>query len=405
MVFSEKENVLHAGPQFLHARTNVLGGKAAQTQTPGIGGSKFPKTPMRVPLKDENSTGARMPMTAKKSAVNQTIRSTPFITPAPGGKRQPLGGKDSNKRTLRRTPLSGGKGSGKGSKLQFPSHVKPSEGKVEAKTKVVGDDDDISDVEYIPPPVKDLPYDCSDGLAPKYSNMTPYLFQNCMRYYMQHVDENGKTKMQREKEAAAEKFVEKEQERADAWFRGECPSPPFFPAESKKKRTLTTKKSTSTLNKPTGASLRGGPVNKATKPAEKLSTVRLATPANHSRTRATSSVAPRVRSSSASSRTASISRPLQNRPPSVREPRLAVHKTIGKTPVATAPTFTRPSSRAELEQKLVEEIEPTKHQSTIAKLQEDMADYGISDFETDNITEVDLGEEPLDFGDNFEFEL
>jgi hypothetical protein len=155
MVFSEKENVLHVGPQFLHARTSVLGGKAAQAQTPGIGGSKFPKTPMRIPLNDDSGTGARMPMTAKKSALNQTVRSTPFITPA-GTKRQPLGGKDTNKRSMRRTPLSGGKGSGKGNKLQFPSHVKPSESKAETKAKVVGDDDDISDVEYIPPPVKGL---------------------------------------------------------------------------------------------------------------------------------------------------------------------------------------------------------------------------------------------------------
>lgn len=151
-MFSEKENVLHAGPRILHGRTNVLGGKQAQAQTPGIGGSKFPKTPMRVPLKDENGGGGtRMPMTAKKSAVNLNVHNTPFVTPA-GTKRLPLGGKDTNKNTVRRrTPLSGGH---KGTKLQFPSLVKPSEGKVEVQTKVQPEDDDVSDVELVPPPVK-----------------------------------------------------------------------------------------------------------------------------------------------------------------------------------------------------------------------------------------------------------
>lgn len=132
-MFSEKENVLHAGPQMQPGRSAGLGKLAPKTPSVAPLGMK---TPFRIPLGGENGDTLKKGLTTKKSIFQ--LDASKFATPV-GPRRVPLGGKTTNARARN----SSGKG-------KVKDQLK--ESKVESPlAKIIGDGDEYPEPEYMPP--------------------------------------------------------------------------------------------------------------------------------------------------------------------------------------------------------------------------------------------------------------
>uniref|UniRef100_L2GE33 Uncharacterized protein n=1 Tax=Colletotrichum fructicola (strain Nara gc5) TaxID=1213859 RepID=L2GE33_COLFN len=137
---------------------------------PKTPGARYPKTPLKIPLNDENAVNAGKSVLAPKSNANGPIQGTAkkqnLVTPSETRARAPLGNKTTNAKA-KSTQNTGVKDIVKDfEKTQTkPTTTKKlkqrSPGAAPLKLEVRNDQAgpaDEPDVEYAPPPAKDLPY-------------------------------------------------------------------------------------------------------------------------------------------------------------------------------------------------------------------------------------------------------
>lgn len=188
-MFAEKENLLLAGPQSHHPHLHHgPTGKGFAPKTPA--GKAFPKTPMKIPLNDENG-GIRMPMTVKKSAfANRDLRmgQTPGPANMKGGKMQVFQTPAPPVQTIKRRPLGSKSANGKASVKNIVTQ-KPAEMKIESVPAR-----DWRDVPDSPEPYRrlaepEMPSGPDDdfGPVPDYSYMKNKLMEGVWSYYTQEI--------------------------------------------------------------------------------------------------------------------------------------------------------------------------------------------------------------------------
>ncbi|TGZ85080.1 hypothetical protein EX30DRAFT_15891 [Ascodesmis nigricans] len=184
-----KENlVLQAPPH---------GGKASNANPKTPGPQKLhPKTPFKIPAgNDENVAGnTANPKTGKKMGM----MAQQFITPAPGP-RQVLGRKTTNAKARNLAPMDGDLGGSLKPKTPGSS-LRPLKSKLTVAhdpEAAIQEEDDIPDIEYIPPRSEEPPL-VPDILDPiDYDFINQNLMRGCYRSYLSGVDDNGKTRTQR----------------------------------------------------------------------------------------------------------------------------------------------------------------------------------------------------------------
>ncbi|KAL4893361.1 hypothetical protein BDV59DRAFT_30033 [Aspergillus ambiguus] len=169
LAFRDQENLVHTHQTVAASKPLNQGAKQLQPRTPG---ARAPKTPFKIPLNDENDPLAFGKRTVKgngKGTVKLNQNAKPsvkdaFVTPAADPRhRAPLGMKTTNakaKGLQTPAPLGGTvkpEKSGKRASTQrvkkFTPLVEPSQPEVQAKE----DEDDVPDIEYMPPKPKELP--------------------------------------------------------------------------------------------------------------------------------------------------------------------------------------------------------------------------------------------------------
>ncbi|KAG9241443.1 hypothetical protein BJ878DRAFT_228297 [Calycina marina] len=230
----DQENLVHGHHQAAAAKPlNQV--SLLQPKTPG---NKYPKTPLKIPLNDENGPAGLGGKSGKgKGVKNMTTFDNAFVTPIRTRTRAPLGMKTTNAKAKGfQTP---GVGPEKGlEKTQAPKSTTRGAKKVThgdtVKIQVHGDESPLREdreVEYAPPKPKDLPYesddfprDCLNFNALKPDN----LMRGIYRTYHVAVDSNGLTAMDRKYEENRE-LSQKELERQvremmkEEWTVGDVP--------------------------------------------------------------------------------------------------------------------------------------------------------------------------------------
>lgn len=236
----DQENLVQS-----HQVPAKTGAKQLPPKTPG---PRYPKTPMKIPLNDENA-----PVTGGKGLIgggkNTVTKKQALATPmgkydAVGGKcdtaersrvrltvclegtrpRAPLGNKTTNAKA-RAAPATGGvkdkvkeieQSQAKPASVQKPK-LKPA-GTAPAKLEVRNDEREAGepDIEYIPPRPNDLPYESDvfpDGLL-TFEGLKP---ENLLRGYYERyhdpVDENGVRLKERKFEERLQKALKEGDER------------------------------------------------------------------------------------------------------------------------------------------------------------------------------------------------
>ncbi|WYZ38926.1 hypothetical protein EsH8_III_000840 [Colletotrichum jinshuiense] len=153
---------------------NAVNAAQATRLAPGKGqmapktpGARYPKTPLRIPLNDENAPGAGKSALAPKSNANGNIQVTAkkqsLVTPSETRARAPLGNKTTNAKTRTNQNLGGKDVEKTQTKPTTTKKLKqrsPSVGplKLEVRNDQASPAEE-PDVEYAPPPAKDLPYE------------------------------------------------------------------------------------------------------------------------------------------------------------------------------------------------------------------------------------------------------
>ncbi|CAL3963113.1 hypothetical protein PZA11_000828 [Diplocarpon coronariae] len=218
----DQENLVHGRQQAAALKPLNQTVRGLQPKTPG---NKFPKTPMKIPLNDENALGGfggktgkgkglQDLMTGKKGA---TFDKNAFITPQGPRTRAPLGMKTTNaKAKALQTPAGPApeKELDKTEPKQQTSARRPKKliHADSVKLEVHSDDSPLADrdVEYCPPKPRDLPYESTDfpNNCLDYSHLKPgNLMKGINRSYRQTVDENGRPRIEREAEEGYQKSV------------------------------------------------------------------------------------------------------------------------------------------------------------------------------------------------------
>ncbi|PMD32023.1 hypothetical protein L207DRAFT_500390 [Hyaloscypha variabilis F] len=221
----DQENLVHGHHQAAASKPlnqSTRGG--LQPKTPG---NKYPKTPLKIPLNDENAPtgfgksikgkGLENLVTGKKST---TFDKNAFITPMGPKTRAPLGMKTTNAKTKAfQTPGPALEKEVEKTQPKQTSTRKPK--KVihadSVKLEVHGDESPLAEreVEYCPPKPKDLPYDsedfpngCLDYNVLKKGN----LMRGIYKTYYNDLDENGMSRQDYENEEAYQKSAAKADE-------------------------------------------------------------------------------------------------------------------------------------------------------------------------------------------------
>ncbi|KAI0503303.1 hypothetical protein F5B22DRAFT_557660 [Xylaria bambusicola] len=175
--------------------TRPLGAK-----TPG---AKFSKTPMKVPLNDENGANA---MTSK--ALKGGDKSA-FATPMTQRARAVLGDKTTNAKAkgMQTVNVKSAVNEIEKSQVRLQNTVRQRQREPQAETRklqVHAEEPDIfsdDEVEYCPPRPKDLPYESDvfpDGVLTFDALKPENMMKGYYRYYFNPVDENGISKRDRE---------------------------------------------------------------------------------------------------------------------------------------------------------------------------------------------------------------
>ncbi|KAE9577585.1 hypothetical protein CGMCC3_g6510 [Colletotrichum fructicola] len=283
---------------------------------PKTPGARYPKTPLKIPLNDENAVNAGKSVLAPKSNANGPIQGTAkkqnLVTPSETRARAPLGNKTTNAKA-KSTQNTGVKDIVKDfEKTQTkPTTTKKlkqrSPGAAPLKLEVRNDQAgpaDEPDVEYAPPPAKDLPYqsDIIEGDL-TFEGLKP---ENLLKGYYNHfynpMGEDGVRLQDRQQQQKLKKALKETDDRilrdiqemdwsvADvpetaAFGRRKAPAPAPNPAVAKKTvggkypPTIASRRAASALSMATGSTI------KQRKPVEPTTTAR----------RPLSSIIPRTR--------------------------------------------------------------------------------------------------------------
>lgn len=258
----DQENLVHGHHQAAAAKPLNQSTRSLQPKTPG---AKYPKTPLKIPLNDENAPagfGGKSVkgkglegLTVKKGA---TFDKNAFVTPM--GTRLPSPNvnrifnlTEAGPRT--RAPLGMKTTNAKAKAFQTPSGPAPAQDKDLDKTapkqqtsarrpkklihadsvklEVHGDESPLADrdVEYCPPRPADLPYESTDfpDNCLDYSVLKPgNLMKGIHKNYRQQVDENGMSRMEREADEAYQRSATKTDEQIlkmmdEEWTVGDVP--------------------------------------------------------------------------------------------------------------------------------------------------------------------------------------
>ncbi|TAQ84539.1 hypothetical protein B7494_g7137 [Chlorociboria aeruginascens] len=222
----DQENLVHGHQQVASSKPLNQGTRSVQPKTPGY---RFPKTPLKVPLNDENAPagfGGKSVLGTKGKGQENAVTVTgkkavnnAFVTPMGPRTRAPLGMKTTNaKAKAFQTPAIPApkneleKPVAKQTSIRRPKRVVHAD-----KLEVHGDESPLHDreVEYCPPKPKDLPYE-SDVFPDKCLNYEPLKPENLMRglytRYQASVDENGLTKQDHEDEENRARSAQKADE-------------------------------------------------------------------------------------------------------------------------------------------------------------------------------------------------
>ncbi|KAF4780295.1 hypothetical protein HER10_EVM0010857 [Colletotrichum scovillei] len=210
---------------------NAVNAAQAARLAPGKGqlapktpGARYPKTPLKIPLNDENAVGGAKSVLAAKSNANGNIQLTAkkqnLVTPSETRARAPLGNKTTNAKA-RATQNTGGKD---GEKTQTkPTTTKklkqrsPSVGplKLEVRNDQAGPAEE-PDVEYAPPTVKDLPYE-SDVLSKEdltFEGLKPEnMFKGYYNHFYNPMGEDGVRLQDRQHQERLQKALKESDER------------------------------------------------------------------------------------------------------------------------------------------------------------------------------------------------
>ncbi|CAG8957077.1 hypothetical protein HYFRA_00009278 [Hymenoscyphus fraxineus] len=243
----DQENLVHGHQTAAASKPLNQSTRSLQPKTPG---NKYPKTPLRVPLNDENAPGIfggksvkgkgleNMMNTGKKGA---TLDKNSFVTPAPGTRnRAPLGMKTTNaKAKAFQTPSGPAPGKDAEKTQQMQTSARRPKRAIYAdavKLEVHGDESPLQErdleVEYAPPRPKDIPYQSEDFPANclNYDFIKPgNLMKGALGSHRQQVDAQGRTRLDRELEESYERSARKADERIlkmmqeEEWTVGDVP--------------------------------------------------------------------------------------------------------------------------------------------------------------------------------------
>ncbi|KAG4439738.1 hypothetical protein IFR05_004760 [Cadophora sp. M221] len=239
----DQENLVHGHHQAAAAKPLNQSTRGLQPKTPG---AKYPKTPLKIPLNDENAPagfggksikgkGLEGLVTGKKGA---TFDKNAFVTPIGPRTRAPLGMKTTNAKAKAFQTPSGPAPEKELEKTQPKQQASARRPKklIHAdvvKLEVHGDESPLADrdVEYCPPKPKDLPYESTDfpNNCLDYSYLKPgNLMRGINKTYRQQVDENGMSRIEREAEEAYQRSAKESDERVmkmmeEDWTVGDVP--------------------------------------------------------------------------------------------------------------------------------------------------------------------------------------
>ncbi|KAJ4300883.1 hypothetical protein N0V90_002971 [Kalmusia sp. IMI 367209] len=243
----DQENFVHNLQAAAASKPLNAGLKGLHAKTPG---NKLPKTPFKVPLNDENAFGKggksvlqtkgkgneNLLMTVKKDGK---LDSNAFLTPAGPRTRAPLGMKTTNakaKAFQTPAPLSGSAKTQKASPRLRRPKVKVLQQEVQNT-----EEDDVPEIEYMPPKEIPLLNDMDDYLPrdwkiPKLEN------GGVWEAYHNPLEDDGRTKLQREFEEGLERDTKKNNEEFDKqfeqqWERDQAEAARYMGAEIPKKAT------------------------------------------------------------------------------------------------------------------------------------------------------------------------
>ncbi|RYP24507.1 hypothetical protein DL765_000527 [Monosporascus sp. GIB2] len=222
----DQENLVHARQN--GASLKQQQGRQLQPKTPG---ARYPKTPIKVPLNDENATyvvgaaksnlagRARGNENALTSKASKGLDKSNFVTPIGPRSRAVLGDKTTNAKAKAlqpvnvKSPLRDIETSH--SKAPTPAVPKSKHPQVEShKLEVHAEEADHpseDEVEYCPPRPKDLPYESDvfpDGVLTFEGLKRENLFRGYYDYYINPIDEHGVSLSDRQLEEKSRRAME-----------------------------------------------------------------------------------------------------------------------------------------------------------------------------------------------------
>ncbi|KAG7289100.1 hypothetical protein NEMBOFW57_005463 [Staphylotrichum longicolle] len=223
-----------------------------QAKTPG---ARYPKTPLKIPLNDENANhGFNGKSVLRGKGNNENVLTVgkggngmgktgkqAMVTPAePRTARAPLGNKTTNAKARATHQTPGVKGIArdiektnvKPTATLRPKHAAPQAETARLEVHTDKDPLEEEEIEYAPPRPVDLPYESEvfpDGVLTFEGLKPENLFKGYYQYYFNRVDDEGKTALERDMEERQKRSFERgeEQIRRDMeefdWSIGDIP--------------------------------------------------------------------------------------------------------------------------------------------------------------------------------------
>ncbi|ESZ94594.1 hypothetical protein SBOR_5005 [Sclerotinia borealis F-4128] len=256
----DQENLVHGHQQVAAAKPHNQGTRSLQPKTPG---NRFPKTPLKIPLNDENAPGGyggKGTVLGTKGKGKGLGGKDAFATPVGTGNRAPLGMKTTNAKTkVFQTPAgpTPDKELEKTASRQMSARRPKPKVSQKIKIDVHGDESPLRDVEveYMPPRSKDLPFD-SDVFpigCLNYDMLKPENLTNgALGDYYNTNDKSGRSQLERDLEKSAVERAKKTDEQILAsmedWVIGDVPETFRNLKKQKPKPTITARRATSALS-------------------------------------------------------------------------------------------------------------------------------------------------------------
>ncbi|AEO56477.1 hypothetical protein MYCTH_2301485 [Thermothelomyces thermophilus ATCC 42464] len=225
----------HHDQENIYTQQATASKQQLQAKTPGV---RYPKTPLKVPLNDENKNHGfqgkgvlqgkghnENTLTVGKGA--DTLGKSGkigMVTPAaPRTGRAPLGNKTTNAKARATHQTPGTKAVARDLEKNASKPIaivkpNPSAPQAESSKLAVHTDKDPlkeEDIEYAPPKPKDLPYESDvfpDGVLTFEGLKPENLFKGYYQYYFNRVDDEGKTAVERDMEERQKRSFERGEE-------------------------------------------------------------------------------------------------------------------------------------------------------------------------------------------------